>query len=291
MSTRNIFSTTSISPSSKQPKTNPPSPHHALPPPPPPGPQQTLLATLHARALDTTRHPHPLLHDTHAVETLHNLVSNQGDGDHEITTNTGMSLPESAGICLRSLALDAWTSAFLRRHSHEPVTVEHLACGLDARCFRVAHGEGVRWVDVDLEEVVELRRRVMPSPKGEYSLVVGSAGDLDGWPRGVPADRPTVVVFEGLTMYLREEEGRRLVEGVVGRFGGVHGGEIVCDVFGRGVVGRQREVAVVRNSGAVWYWGVDEPGELETWCGGGLRFVEERLTMEGHGLADDCVED
>lgn len=106
----------------------------------PPRPQQTLLATLHARALDTTRHPHPFLNDTHAVETLRKLVSSQSD--HEITTSTGMTLPESAGICLRSLALDAWTSAFLRRHAREPVTVVHLACGLDARCFRVAHGEG-----------------------------------------------------------------------------------------------------------------------------------------------------
>lgn len=105
----------------------------------PPRPQQTLLATLHARALDTTRHPHPFLNDTHAVETLRKLVSSQSD--HEITTSTG-TLPESAGICLRSLALDAWTSAFLRRHAREPVTVVHLACGLDARCFRVAHGEG-----------------------------------------------------------------------------------------------------------------------------------------------------
>lgn len=250
----------------------------------PPGPQQTLLATLHARALDTTRHPHPLLNDTHAVEILRKLVSSQSD--HEITTNTGMTLPESAGICLRSLALDAWTSAFHRRHAREPVTVVHLACGLDARCFRVAHGEGVRGVDVDLEEVVELRREMMPSPSGDYSLVVGSAGDVDGWLGGVPADRPTVVVFEGLTMYLREEEGR-----VVGRFGGVHEGEIVCDVFGRGVVERQMEVAVVRNSGAVWRWGVDEPGELETWCEEGLRLVEERLRMDGGGLLDDCVKD
>lgn len=145
-------------------------------------------------------------------------------------------------------------------------------------------------MDVDLEEVVELRREVMPSPSGDYSLVVGSAGNVDGWLGGVPADRPTVVVFEGLTMYLREE-GRGLVEGVVGRFGGVHEGEIVCDVFGRGVVERQMEVAVVRNSGAVWRWGVDEPGELETWCEEGLRLVEERLRMDGGGLLDDCVKD
>lgn len=131
----------------------------------------------------------------------------------------------------------------------------------------------------------------MPTPAGDYSLVVGSATDVDGWLEGVPADRPTVVVFEGLTMYLREEEGRGLFEGAVGRFGGVHGGEIVCDAFGRGAVERQREVAVVRNSEAVWHWGVDEPRELETWCGGRLRLVEERLTMEGHGLSDDCVKD
>lgn len=107
-STRKTFFTKSISPSktTKDQLTSPTMPSPLLLPP---GPQQTLLATLHARALDTTRHPHPLLNDTHAVETLRKLVSSQSD--HEITTNTGMTLPESAGICLRSLALDAWTSS------------------------------------------------------------------------------------------------------------------------------------------------------------------------------------
>ncbi|KAK0740014.1 S-adenosyl-L-methionine-dependent methyltransferase [Schizothecium vesticola] len=168
----------------------------------PPGPQQTPLATLHARALDTTRRPHPL-NDTHAVETLNKLMNYHDD--HDFASNTGMALPESAGICLRARILDAWTFAFLQRHAHEPVTVVHLACGLDARCSRVPHREGVRWVDVDLEEVVSLRRKVMPPPSGDYSLVVGSAADVGGWLGRIPADRPTVAVFEGLTMYLREE--------------------------------------------------------------------------------------
>lgn len=41
----------------------------------------------------------------------------------------------------------------------------------------------------------------------------------------------------------------------------------------------------------MWRWGVDEPGELETWCEEGLRLVEERLRMDGGGLLDDCVKD
>ena len=69
-----------------------------------PGPQQTLLATLHARAFDTTRRPHPLLNDTQAVETITKLTSHHGT---DLTNTTGMTLPESAGICLRALALDA----------------------------------------------------------------------------------------------------------------------------------------------------------------------------------------
>jgi len=59
--------------------------------------------------------------------------------------------------------------------------VVHLACGLDARCERVRWGEGVRWYDVDLGDVAELRRSLFPEPEvqgREYTLMEGPATNL-----------------------------------------------------------------------------------------------------------------
>jgi len=84
-----------------------------------------------------------------------------------------------------------------------------------------------------------------------------------------------MMVFEGLSMYLHEEEGRRLIEGVVTRFRGV-GGELVFDCFGSAAIWLQWFIKAVKNSGSVLYWGVDNPEVLEGWCDG-LELVEDQL--------------
>ena len=83
-----------------------------------------------------------------------------------------MSLDESLGVCC-ARTLDHWTADFLQQHANQSVTVFHLACGLDARCFRVARGSEARWVDVDLEDVAALRTKLfLDDMVGDYSSLL-----------------------------------------------------------------------------------------------------------------------
>lgn len=91
---------------------------------------------------------------------------------------------------MRAELLDDRTADFPSRHPS--ATVLHLACGPAARA------------------------RLLDVPAGDYRLVHASVTD-DGWWDGVPADRPVVAVFEGLTMYLTEDGVRGLVRRVTGR--------------------------------------------------------------------------
>ncbi len=194
-----------------------------------------------------------------------------------------MGLDEAASISLRAFNLDRMTMDFLSRHPE--ATVIHLACGLDARCERLKWGGGVRWYDVDLGDVVALRSRLFPDldvEGREYTLMEGSATDLDSWIGQIPVDRPTVVVFEGLSMYLREEEGRRLIEELVSKFRGV-GGELVFDCFGSAAIWLQGYIKAVKNTGSVLYWGFDDPKVLEGWCDG-LELVEDQLFWDMAGV-------
>jgi O-methyltransferase involved in polyketide biosynthesis len=54
---------------------------------------------------------------------------------------------------------------------HQPVAVSHLACGLDAWAHRISWSNNtrgmVRWIDVDLPEVVDLRRKLLPELAGD----------------------------------------------------------------------------------------------------------------------------
>ncbi|HYH33400.1 MAG TPA: class I SAM-dependent methyltransferase [Pseudonocardia sp.] len=212
------------------------------------GAPETLLATLHGRALDS-RAPRSILHDTAAARAVERI-------DYDFR-RTGMTATTAAGVALRGRQLDDWTREFLA--AHPGATVLHLACGLDTRAQRLAPGPSVRWVDVDHPEVVALRERLLPSPDGDYRMIGASVTD-DGWLEELPADRPTVAVFEGLTMYLREEDGHRLVERITGRF---PSGQLLFDCYGTAGIRLQKLVPAVRRSGATLHWGIDDPRELE----------------------------
>ena len=232
------------------------------------GARETMLATLYGRAIDS-RSPKPILGDHQADEELQHIDYDFG--------RTGVSATSAAGIALRAKQLDDWTSEFLAGHPR--ATVLHLGCGLDTRVHRLRSPSSVRWIDVDFPEVIELRRRLLPEPGGDYRMIAASVSD-PGWLDEVPADRPTVVVFEGLSMYLSKEDGRRLIERVTGRFAG---GQLLFDCYGTLGIRLQKLVPAVRNAGARLRWGIDDPRELEPWHEG-LRCLDALRSVDMPGL-------
>jgi O-methyltransferase involved in polyketide biosynthesis len=213
------------------------------------GAQETMLATLYGRALDS-RLPRSVLHDVAADRAVSRI-----DYDFGKTKMAGSS---AIGVAIRAKVFDVWTRQFLG--AHPGATVLHLACGLDTRAQRLAPGPSVRWVDVDMPDVISLRSWLLTAPGGDYRMVSSSVTDSE-WLSDVPADRPTVAVFEGLSMYLTEEDGRGLIQRICSRF---PSGQLLFDVYGSFGIKLQKMVPAVRNAGATLHWGVDDPAELET---------------------------
>ncbi|MGK5642299.1 class I SAM-dependent methyltransferase [Streptomyces sp. URMC 126] len=212
------------------------------------GVPETLLATLHARALDS-RSRRSLLRDRTALQTVRRLDYDFG--------RTGMTSVNVAGVALRARCLDDWTAAYLARRPR--ATVLHLACGLDTRAHRLARFPETRWIDVDLPEVVALRNRVLPSPGGDYRTLATSV-TAGGWLEELPADRPVVAVFEGLAPYLRPAEGEQLIRRIAGHF---PRGQILFDCLSGLGVRLQRLVPLFRRTGATVRWGIDDLHALE----------------------------
>lgn len=232
------------------------------------GAQETLLATLYGRARDS-RTPRPILGDDEAARAVRRI-------DYDFA-KTGITPTTAAGVAMRAKYLDDWTRQFLDRHGE--ATVLHLACGLDTRVHRIDPPPSVRWVDVDLSDVVELRRRLLPERSGDYRMVAASVTD-EGWLREVPADRPTVVVFEGLSMYLHAADGKHLVQRITDRFGR---GELLFDCYSTLAIRMQKLVPAVRNAGARLQWGIDDPREIEGWHEG-LTCVDAVRSIDIPGL-------
>jgi methyltransferase (TIGR00027 family) len=210
------------------------------------GAPQTMLATFYAKALDADL-PKPILGDRFAKEIVDRI-----DYDWKKTAITPGNSPS---VTTRSAHFDNWARQFLA--ANPEAVVLHLGCGLDARVFRLDPGPGVVWYDVDYPEVVRLRRQLYPTREA-YHVIAASVTD-PSWFAEIPRDRPTLLIGEGLTMYLTAEDGTALLRRVVEH---APCGELQFDAFNRLGIKLQWMNAVVRRSGATLYWGIDGPDDI-----------------------------
>jgi O-methyltransferase involved in polyketide biosynthesis len=210
------------------------------------GAPQTMLATLYAKALDADA-KHPILGDRYAKDIVERL-----DYDWSQTTITASNSPS---VTTRSAHFDRWTRQFLA--VHPKATVLHLGCGLDSRYFRIDPGPNVEWFDVDYPDVAALREQLLPA-RAHNHVVAASVADPP-YLADIAADRPTLMLAEGLTMYLTRDDGISLLRRVVDRF---PSGELQFDAFSRFGIRSQWTNSVVRRAGARLDWGINGPDEI-----------------------------
>ncbi|KAI1371097.1 putative polyketide synthase protein [Hypoxylon crocopeplum] len=212
------------------------------------GTQETLMGPLIARARDA-RMPNPVLNDIYAAQVLDNI-------DHDIE-KFGIDDTKATMHTLRALCLDRWVVEFLA--SNPQSTVVHLACGLDSRWQRLKPDlTKTRWIDLDLPDVVELRSKLIPCPQGDYKLVAADVTE-EAWLEQIPADRPTVVICQGLLMYLEEEQGKQLIQRLVNHF---KTGQLIIDCVGTIMLSLQGKLETLQATGSSFKWGVDDPNTL-----------------------------
>jgi O-methyltransferase involved in polyketide biosynthesis len=173
------------------------------------------MSTLYGKALDA-RVSAPILGDTLADEAVRQL-------DFDFAS---LKVPKGASVSLpvRAKHLDGWTREFLA--AQPDCTVLHLGCGLDTRVFRIDPPTTVRWYDVDLPEMIELREQLYPRRPG-YELISSSVTD-PAWLERIPADRPVIAVAEGLVMHIPTADMVALSRRLTAKF---PSGQFIFDVY------------------------------------------------------------
>jgi O-methyltransferase involved in polyketide biosynthesis len=207
------------------------------------GVPETLLWTLWQRAVEARR-PDTVLVDPLAVELVERL-------DYPFAARFGEGFGQFQA--LRSKCFDREVRRFLR--GHPGGTVVALGEGLETQFWRVDDG-AVRWVGVDLPEVVELRGRLLPaadrvSSRAESALDFGWLEELG---RG-----PALVTAQGLLMYLGREEVDALVTRVAAALPA--GGCFVFDGVPPWLAARSRAGKLARPDGyepPPWTWALDD---------------------------------
>jgi O-methyltransferase involved in polyketide biosynthesis len=153
-----------------------------------------------------------------------------------------------------------------------------LGCGLDGRAFRLGLPPSVRWFDVDQPAVIELRRRLYDDT--EHYRMIGSSVTDSQWLDQIPTGRPTLVVAEGLLMYLDETQVRQLLQRLTDRF---DCGEMLFDT----VWPSAPRLSKAFTKGIV-KWGIRDARELQTW-NPRLRFLEQTSAVADYEKVGSTV--
>ncbi|MDR7327525.1 O-methyltransferase involved in polyketide biosynthesis [Catenuloplanes niger] len=166
--------------------------------------------------------------------------------------------PESMSVkvAARARFFDAWTNDFLAEH--ERATVLHLGAGLDPRVWRIDPGPGVAWYDVDLPGIVDARRELFPD-HANYRLIAASVTE-PSWLERIPPEPPVLVIAQGLTMYLRPEDGCTLLRRITDRFAR---GAVILDTYSKLGVRVVNGMLKRQFGSAMLCWAIDDPRELE----------------------------
>jgi O-methyltransferase involved in polyketide biosynthesis len=182
--------------------------------------EQTALLTQYARALDS-RWSEPILDDALADEVVAKI-------DYAFA-DLGVAASVVCQAALRAKMLDDRVRAFT---SEQPdAIVVDLGAGLDSGPFRVRPPTTVDWYSVDLPRVIALRDRVLPTDDRAHSIAASVADSgPEGWADSIPADRPAMVIADGLFAFLSEAVIIDVVRRVTGHF---RSGELAFNDYGR----------------------------------------------------------
>lgn len=227
----------------------------------------TNLCTLYLRAYEN-RLARPVLGDRAAAEAVDRI-----DYDFARMHRSAQPWGNQFLVALRAKHLDDWADDFLR--SNPEAVVLHLGCGLDSRAFRLDVPPGVSWFDVDVPDVIALRRQLYSDRPG-YTMIASSVAE-PGWLEQIPSERPALVVAEGLLMYLTETQLRDLLQRLTDRFGT---GELLADLLSPwGPRFSNSPLLAKASTAGITKWGTHDGHELSEW-NPRLRLVETSMFLD-----------
>lgn len=181
---------------------------------------ETLLIPLYMRAKESRRGEDAILRDPMAERLAESI-----DYDYSALDRAPLS---EVGCVVRGWYFDCAVRRFIDACGGNAVMV-NVGCGLDTRYQRLADDRAT-YYELDLPEVMDLRRRLVPEPKNDR-YISASLLDTDWMDMlcGRHPDSRFIFVAEGVLMYFYPKQVRGFLQELASRFAG---GEVWFDVCG-----------------------------------------------------------
>ena len=226
---------------------------------------ETLLIPLYMRAKESRREA-PILDDKAAERLADSL-------EYDYSRFDGAKLSE-VGCVVRGWYFDRAVMRFIDTHPC-PVVV-NVGCGLDTRFQRIGNGKAV-FYDMDLPEVISLRRELIPEQPG--NIYIADSLLETGWMDSLRQKHPDaqfIFIAEGVLMYFYEKQVKAFLHNIASRF---RGGELWFDVCGTIMSRHGVKPDSLRNHEAQIRSGLSDGHLVEQWEPA-LRLIEQANYMK-----------
>ena len=214
---------------------------------------ETLLIPLYMRAKESRRGKDAILCDKMAESLVNNIR-------YDYSRFDGAKLSE-VGCVVRGWYFDNAVRKFIS--SHEKPVVVNVGCGLDTRYQRIGDDGKSIFYELDLPEVMDLRKKLIPEPENDRYI---SASLLEtGWMDELKETHPDgkfIFVFEGVLMYFYSAQVMNVLKNVALRF---PGGEIWFDVCGTTMTRCKAKPDSLKDHKAQIRSGISDGHVIEKW--------------------------
>ncbi len=215
--------------------------------------QETLLLPLWGRAVET-RKKKPLLVDEKAVSIIDTLPY-----DFNLISKNISGISRLSWIA-RSLFFDKKITAFIE--NYPCATIINVGCGLDTTFERVDNGR-IQWYDLDLPEVIELRRKYI-TESDRRRFIAGSVLEKD-WYSQIENKEHIMLMIAGVIYYFDETKVKSLFDDFHSCLPGC---EIIFDyssVIGVHIANKKVIEQGGMDTSAYLTWGINDIMKIEEW--------------------------
>ena len=213
----------------------------------------TLFITVYMRALDAQQ-KHPILDDCNSLSLMNRI-------DYPFEKYSGTKVMSRIGTCVRLKYIDNELENFISTHKN--VVVVNIGCGLDDRYSRIKNAQEAIFYELDIPETIKLRRELIPTRENQ-TLIPKSAFEVE-WLDALKEkhlDSSFIFIAEGVFMYFPEEKVKGLLCAIATLFSGA---SIIFDGLSKYLSHHSDKHDTLRNSQAVFAWGVDDNHAFESW--------------------------
>lgn len=149
---------------------------------------------------------------------------------------------------------------FLKQHSR--ATVVNLGCGLDTTFERIDDGR-VDWYDLDLPDVIELRKKFIQE-SARHRMLACSLLD-DAWLKELKTGGSNLFVAMGVFYYLRESEVKAFLIKLADTFPGCEVLFDACSALGRKMANDKVIKAGGMDQSAILQWDIERAQDVQAW--------------------------